>query len=163
MVATVQLIEKNGAGATVTDKTSGTIRFKTADNSTVDTNNPMVVPAASSNFSYQKWCILNCTVAPSTQITNVRWYTSGSNPFGTGVNLWWKAVTAYATPTQPASTTGYTNGFTYTSGAPLTTGSGTYTGTGQFGDHLVMMLEVQSTAAAGALTAATLTLSWDEI
>ena len=46
MAATVQLVEKNGAGGTQTDKTSGTIRFKNADNSTVDTSNPMVKPGA---------------------------------------------------------------------------------------------------------------------
>ena len=46
MAATVQIVEKNGAGATQTDKTSGNIRFKNADNSTVDTSNPMVKPGA---------------------------------------------------------------------------------------------------------------------
>jgi hypothetical protein len=38
MAATVQIVEKNGAGGTTTDKTSGTIRFKNADNSTADTD-----------------------------------------------------------------------------------------------------------------------------
>ena len=42
MAATVQIVEKNGAGGTQTDKTSGSIRFKNADNSTVDLVNPMV-------------------------------------------------------------------------------------------------------------------------
>ena len=46
MAATVQIVEKNGAGGTQTDKTSGTIRFKNADNATVDTGNPMVKPGA---------------------------------------------------------------------------------------------------------------------
>ena len=46
MAATVQIVEKNGAGGTTTDKTSGTIRFKNADNSTVDLVNPMVKPGS---------------------------------------------------------------------------------------------------------------------
>ena len=36
MAATVQIREKNTAGQTATDKTSGTIRFKKADDATVD-------------------------------------------------------------------------------------------------------------------------------
>ena len=53
MAATMEIHEMSGAD-TGTDKTSGTIRFKDADNATVDTNNPLVVPAADTIYSYTK-------------------------------------------------------------------------------------------------------------
>ena len=44
MAATMEIHEMSGADAG-TDKTSGTIRFKDADDAIVDTSNPLVVPA----------------------------------------------------------------------------------------------------------------------
>ena len=163
MVATVQIVEKNGAGGTATDKTSGTIRFKNADNATVDNNNPMVIPGAGSDFSFEKWLRLNVTVAPSVQISNAKFYTDGANGLGTGVLLWAKAVAAYDTPAEPANSTGFTNAFTFTSGAPLSLGAGPFTGTGEKGDHAVCTMEVQSTATQGQTPSETITFSYDEI
>lgn len=163
MSATVQLIEKNGAGGTGTDKTSGTIRFKNADNATVDLANPMVKPGAGSDFSYEKWLRMNVTGGTYSQITNVKVYSDGGNGLGTGVLLWAKAVASYSTPAEATSTAGYTNFFTYTSGSALTLGAGPYTSTGEKADHCVMMCEVQSTASGGLTASETLTLSWDEI
>lgn len=163
MVATVQIIEKNGAGGTATDKTSGTIRMKNADDANVDTNNPMVIPGSGSDFSFEKWLRLKITVAPSVQITNLKFYTDGSNGMGTGVKLWAKNVTSYSTPAEATSTTGYTDAFTYTSGAALSLGAGPYSSTGEIGDHVVLMNEVQSTATQGQTPSETLTFSYDEI
>ena len=163
MVATVQIVEKNGAGGTATDKTSGTIRMKNADNATVDNNNPMVIPGAGSDYSFEKWLRLNVTVAPSVQLSNIRFYTDGSNGMGTGVLLWAKAVASYATPAEATSTSGYTNAFSYTSGSPLSLGAGPFTGTGEKGDHAVLMQEVQSTATQGQTPSETITFSYDEI
>lgn len=163
MAATVQIVEKNGAGGTQTDKTSGTIRFKNADNATVDTSNPMVKPGAGSDFSFEKWLRFNVSGGTYTQITNVRAYSDGANGLGTGVLLWAKAVTSFATPAEATATTGYTNFFTYTSGSALTLGAGPFTSTGEKADHLVMMCEVQSTASGGVTPTETLTIAWDEI
>lgn len=163
MPATVQIVEKNGAGGTTTDKTLGAIRFKNADNSTVDLVNPMVKPPSGSDFSFEKWLRFNVSGGTYTQITNVRAYSDGANGLGTGVLLWAKAVTAYATPAEATATTGYTNFFTYTSGSPLTLGAGPFTSTGEKADHLVMMCEVQSTASGGLTPSETLTIAWDEI
>lgn len=163
MAATVQIVEKNGAGGTQTDKTSGTIRFKNADNSTVDLSNPMVKPASGSDFSFEKWVRFNVSGGTYSQITNIKAYSDGANGLGTGVLLWAKAVTSYSTPAEATATTGYTNFFSYSSGAPLTLGAGPYTSTGEKADHLVMMCEVASTAAGGLTSSETLTLSWDEI
>lgn len=163
MAATVQIVEKNGAGGTQTDKTSGTIRFKNADNSTVDTANPMVKPVSGTDYSYEKWLRFNVSGGTYTEITNIKAYSDGSSGMGTGVGVYAKAVTAYATPAEATSTSGYTSLFTYTSGSALTLGSSTYTSTGEKGDHLVMMMTVADTASGGVTPSETLTIAWDEI
>lgn len=163
MTATVQLIEKNGAGGTPTDKTSGNIRFKNADNATVDTANPMVKPGAGTDYSFEKWLRLNITGGTYTEITNIKAYMDGSSGLGTGVTLYAKAVASYATPAEATGTAGYTDAFTYTSGSPLSLGAGPYSGTGEKGDHLVMMLAVGTSASGGVTPSETLTIGWDEI
>lgn len=163
MAATVQILEKNGAGPTTTDKTGGNIRMKKADNSTVDLVNPLVKPPSGSDWSFEKWLRLNVTGGSYSQMSNLKAYFDGSSGLGTGVNLWAKAVSTYATPTQGASSSGYANAFTYTSGAPLSLGAGPYTSTGEKGDHLVLLAEVQSTAAGGLTASETVTFGWDEI
>lgn len=162
MAATVQIVEKNGAGGTATDKTSGTIRHKNADNATVDLVNPMVKPLSGSDWSFEKWIRFNVDSGTYTEITNIRAYTDGTNSW-TGVNLWWKAVASYSTPAEGTSSTGYTNAFSYTSGSPLTLGAGPFTGTGQKGDHLVSLMEVTTSAVGGVLSGETMTIAWDEI
>lgn len=163
MAATVQIVEKNGAGATQTDKTSGNIRFKNADDSTVDLNNPMVKPTSGTDYSFEKWLRMYVSGGSYSQITNVKAYSDGSNGLGTGVGLYAKAVSSYATPAEATSTSGYTDFFTYTSGSPLTLGAGPYTSTGEKADHLVMIATVGSTASGGLTPSETLTLAWDEI
>ena len=163
MAATVQLVEKNGAGGTQTDKTSGNIRFKNADNATVDTSNPMVKPGAGVDYSFEKWLRFNVSGGTYTEITNIKAYMDGANGLGTDVTLYAKAVTSYATPAEATATAGYTNAFSYTSGSPLTLGAGPYTSTGEKADHCVMMLTVGTTASGGITPSETLTLSWDEV
>lgn len=163
MVATVQIAEKNTATPVLTDKTSGTVRFKNADDANVDTADPMVIPGSGSDWSFEKWLRLNVTVAPDTELSNLEFYMDGANGFGAGVNLWAKAVTAYATPAEGTASTGYLDAFSYTAGAPLSLGAGAVTGTGEKGDHVVLLLEVQSTATQGTLAAETATFSYDEI
>lgn len=163
MPATVQIIEKNGVGGTPTDKTSGTIRFKNADNATVDLNDPMVVPNSGTDYSFEKWIRLNVTGGTYSQITNIRAYSDGANGLGTGIGLHARAVASYATPAEATSTSGYTDFFTYTSGSPLTLGAGPFTSTGEKGDHLVMIATVADTASGGLTPTETLTIAWDEI
>ena len=163
MAATIQILEKNGAGGTGTDKTSGNIRFKNADNSTVDTSNPMVKPGAGVDYSFEKWLRFNVSGGTYTEITNVKAYMDGGNGLGTGVTLYAKAVTSYATPAEASSVSGYTDAFTYTSGSPLTLGAGPFTSTGEKADHLVMMLTVGTTASGGITPSETLSIVWDEI
>lgn len=162
MAATVTIVEKNGAGGTPTDKTSGSIRFKNADNATVDLVNPMVKPVSGVDYSFEKWLRLNVAGTYS-QITNIRMYTDGANGMGTGIGLYAKAVATYATPAEATATTGYADAFTYTSGAALSLGAGPFTGTGEKGDHAVLMCTVADTAGQGVTPSETLTFAWDEI
>lgn len=163
MAATVQIVEKNGAGGTTTDKTGGTVRFKNADNSTVDLNNPMVKPGAGSDWSFEKWLRMNVTGGTYSQITNAKLYSDGTSGLGAGINIWAKAVTSYATPAEGTASTGYANLFTYTSGAALSLGAGPFTSTGEKGDHAVLLAEVTSSASGGLTASETITLAWDEI
>lgn len=163
MAADVQIVEKNGAGGTPTQKDGGTVRFKNADDATVDLNDPMVIPPSGTDYSWEKWLRFNFNTAPSSQITNLAFYTDGANGLGTGVGLYAKAVASYSTPAEGSSLTGYTNAFTYVVGSKLSLGAGPYTGTGEKGDHCVMLLTVDDTAGPGLTPAETGTFSYDEI
>jgi hypothetical protein len=163
MPATVQFVEKNTATPTLTDKTSGSVRLKKADNATVDLLNPLVKPVAGSDWSFEKWMRMNVTGGTYSQITNIKFYTDGANGLGTGVSLWAKAVTTYTTPVQGSSSAGYTNAFTYTSGSSLSLGAGPFTGTGEKGDHVVLLAEIVNTVSGGLTPSETITLGWDEI
>jgi hypothetical protein len=166
MAATVLIKEKNGAGETATDKTSGTIRFKNADDANVDLNNPLVKPGAGVDYSFEKWLRMNVSVAPSGNIANPKFYMTGSAD--TGQTLYAKTTNpgSYSTPAEATTATGYTDAFTYTSGSPKAldvANAGPYTGTGDKGDYLVMMMTVGTTVAApGTLNSKTLTIQWDE-
>lgn len=166
MVATVLIGQKNGTAGTFEEKSaSGTIRFKNAENSTVDTSDPMVIPTAGNDWSYEVWTRLKVTVAPDTNISNLKFYTDGANGFGTGVSMWARNRTAYAQPGQPDSAGGFVDAFGYTAaGALALSGAAeTFTGTGEKGEHAVLLLQVASTATQGTLTAETLTYSYDEL
>lgn len=162
MAATVQIREKNGAGETATNKTSGTVRFKNADNALVDTNDPMLVPASGVDYSFEKWLQFYVSGGTYTNITNIEMYTDGSNNLGTGVNVYAKTEATYATPAEATATSGYAELFTYTSAAPLSVGAGPYTSTGDKGDYVVMIMTVANTASSGTPTAETITWIWDE-
>lgn len=167
MAATIQIHELTVDADTGTDKTSGTVRFKNANNTTVDTNDRMVVPGAGSDHSYTKKLRAYMEAPPSVDIANMQWYTDGANGFGTGVTLTAKNL-GVTFGTQNESDHSGTDAFTYTSGSPL---DGDGTDAGPFvpgdddtyiGDIIELQLHVASTAGPGTLTAETLTLSFDE-
>ncbi len=172
MAATVLIREKNGAGETATDKTTGTVRFKNADDALVDTANRLIVPAAGQEYSYEKWLRLHIgATGPSVDIQNLQFYMDGANGFGTGVKLWAATDATYSTPVVPLEANAtpehdavaMTDAFTYTSVAPLSLGAGPYsTINTDMGSYLVLVMEVETTAAPGSLTSETATFSYDE-
>ena len=161
MVATVIINEKNGAGETATDKTSGTVRFKNADDATVDTNDPLVSGAVT-DWSFEKWLRLNAA-GTFTQLTNLKFYTDGANGLGANISLWAKAVASFVTPAEGSSSAGYADAFSYDSGSPLSLGAGPYTSTGDVGNYLVMLMDVATGASQGGTPTETITFAWDEI
>ena len=184
MAATVIVNEYNGAApGTKTDKTSGTVRFKNADDANVDLGNPLVVPSTGQEYSVQKYLRLEITDAGGfTQIDNLRAYADGSNDFGTGIKVWyWTAGTyvqpevpgeAVDPPQYPGSGSPQATGvdlFTATQGSPIdldAVNSGPFTDgspTEEIGDFLILVMEVEPTASQGVLSAETLTFAYDEI
>jgi len=160
-----------------------TIRFKVADDATIDTNNPMPIPAAGTNYSYWKQLYLYCDVAPATQIDNVKFYTDGTNSLGTGVDV--KIGLEFPSKTNAAAagyevadtttvmTTGHTGVttsasiFNYTSGSPLSLtigeAGGIINAIGETTNYFVLQMEVASTASPGGTASETCTIQYDEI
>jgi len=168
MAATVNIFERNGSGVigSSTAKDSGTVRFKNADDSNVDSNNPLVIPAgAVSDFSFEKWlCLRIGATRPADNISNIRFYTDGTNGFGTGILVWARSAAAFSSPAEITTSTGLTNAFTYTAGGALALAGGPFSGTSTFvGSHVVLSMEVVNTATIGALTPETVTFLYDEI
>lgn len=163
MAATVQIWEMTTNTQGV-DKTSDTVRFKSADETTVNSDNRLQIPGGGSDYSYTKQLRANITVAPSVDLTNLRAYSDGSNDFGTGVGVQYDVQETFQTQTD-ADISG-TDLFTKESGDPIdmdgnndTEGK---TDTGNYGDHLRLQMSVASTASPGALSTETLTFAYDE-
>lgn len=177
MAATVLVREKNGGGETATDKTGGTVRFKNADDATVDLNDPLIIPTTNREYSYEKWLRMHIGgTGPSSQITNLNFYTDGSKGWASGVKLWAVAEATYETPGVPTETNdppqspvngtpgAMTDAFTYTSGSPLSLGAGPYSSTDtDMGSYLVLVLEAEVGEDPGLISAETVTFEYDEI
>jgi hypothetical protein len=178
MPATVQIVRLTGASPTVTDITGINTRANAEDaHTTAGTSNPIQIPTSGTNYSYWVVTQLNVTVAPSSLINNLKWYTDGANGFGTGVTCKVQTASSYvqATGTPGTSGTQLTVGnyggtlagapadaFTYTSGSPLSVTGSTST-TGRFGHMVVYQIEVASTASPGATAQETFTWKYDEV
>lgn len=177
MPATMTIVEANGAGQTLTDKTSGTIRYKKADNATVDLNNPLVVPTAATEYSFPKYLRMRITAGTFTEVSNLRCYTDGSSGYGTGIKLWFRPTDTYVQPAIPSTAQdppqiaggAMVDAFTYTSGSPLdidAINTGPFDSTAlpkSIGDYVVSVLEVEIGATQGVKSAEAITMLWDEI
>lgn len=166
MAATVVITSHHGStGATQTNVDGTSIRYKQADNDTVDANNPIPIPGAGTNYSYIKQLRFNCTGAPSNTINNLKFYTDGANGLGTGMDLLCKTVApgSFVDPVANAATlvSGQSTAFGYTSGSPLAV-TGSTSGTGLFGDYVLSQFSVTTTAGAGTSASEVITFSYDE-
>jgi len=190
MAATV-IIERHtgapsgGGGTTQSDITSINTRANAQDaHEIADVDNPIQIPSSGTNYSYWVSTRLECTVAPAGTIDNLKWYTDGSNNFGTGVTCKVKEANEGANEgyRQATGTVGQTgnqltqaahtglvgtvepaDAFTYTSGSPLAlAGSTTTTTVDGFGDFVVYQIEVGTTAGPGATAQETFTFKYDE-
>ncbi len=186
MAATV-IINEWTAEFTQADKTAGTVRFKNANNATVDLVNPLVVPSGGSvEVSFEKWLRLQITDAGGfTQIDNIQAYTDGEALFHTGspteIDVFYATTGVFETPAEPAAVDppqsslvgspleDMTPLFLRNSGSridmdavntgPFTDGSPAE----HIGDFLVLVMLVRPGAPQGVTDSETLTFSFDEI
>lgn len=176
MAATVIINRLTGAGPTATPITSINTRANAEDaHTTAGTTNSILVPAAGTNYSYWVVTRLEVTAITSGTVDNLKWYTDGSNNFGTGVTCLVNTASGYVQATGTAGTTGTqlttgayatlagapTDAFAYTTGSPLSV-TGTTSTTGQFGDRVVYQIGVGTTAASGATATETFTWRYDD-
>jgi hypothetical protein len=176
MAATVIINRLTGSGPTATDITSINTRANAEDaHSTAGTTNSILVPSSGSNYSFWVVTRLNVTAITAGTVNNLKWYTDGTNNFGTGVTALVNTATGYVQATGTTGTSGnqLTTGsyatlagtpvdpFTYTSASPLSV-SGSTSATGQFGDYVVYQLVVGTTAASGATAQETFTWKYDD-
>ena len=191
MVATVAVFVETGPNATpVPTDTSAlgppNIRFKTADDSVIDANNPIPIPTSGTNRSFWKSIFLQATGGTFTQIDNVKFFTDGTG-FPTGITVF----VGDETPTKNSgSTAGYdqatgtvgTNGneltthsfitaktdaFSFTSGSPKTVtiseAGAIINASGETTNYVVAQMDVADTASPGDLADETWTFQYDEI
>lgn len=163
------------------------IRFKTADDATIDTNNPIPIPGSGTKYSFWKQICMKCATAPSTKVDNVKFYTDGGG-FGTGImvkvgtetptknsgsNAGYEVATGTPGDTgnemvaSHALLTGSADAFTFTSASPKTVsiseGSSQIDAIGEMTDYLIFQMEVISTASPGDKDNETYTIRYDEI
>ncbi len=167
MAVTIEIRSFHGASPDAgTDRAGGTVRFKQADNDTVDANNPIPIPGGGTNYSFKKQFRYYAPTLPANVIDTLRWYTDGANTLGTGVGLVVKSNATYQDPIAlgSADMTGTTDAFASTSGSPLTvTGQVTSSdSTGAFGDYVHMQMTVVNTASSGTTPSETTTFQYDE-
>lgn len=176
-----------GTQQNVDSLTPVNIRFKTADDATIDTNNPIPIPTSGTKYSYWKQIYMKCATAPSTKVDNVKFYTDGSN-FGTGITTKVGiqmpvknsgASTGYEDATgtpgdsgneMTASHTGISSSadvFSYTSASPksvtISETPAQIDAIGETTNYLVFQMEVIQTASSGDLANETWTYKYDEI
>lgn len=154
---------------TFTNITSTTNRANAADDPSNGTTDPIQIPASGTNYSYAVTTQLQCTVAPPTLVDNLAWYTSGSNPFGAGIDCYATTDSVYYLATGTLGVSGlslaglgYAAGSevfsNYTSGSPLAVSGSTST-TGMFGHYVHYSITVGSSATAGVV-AGPATFTW---
>jgi hypothetical protein len=158
-----------------------TLKFKLADNPTIDTNNPIVIPSGATVYSYIKCVYLKCDAnADVHTINNVKIYSDGASS-STGVDV--KVGLQFPTKNSGA-TTGYelsnsanemvsetaltssASIYGYTSGAGLSVSiseSGSIiNAANETTNYIFLQMEVSNTASPGATTTETYTYSYDE-
>src|SRR3990172_1015752 len=176
MAAVVKIYRLTGTQATptTTDVTTGSVHAGTQDANTSPCKIP--VPTSGSNHSFWVNTQLSASVAPDNSITNIKWYSDGTNSFGTGVTAIVSMASTYASAlgaagssgsvlntTNHASLTGAPSDlFLYTSSCKLAVAGSIAATTGSFGNRVVSQLSVISTGVAGNTGAEVITWEFDE-
>lgn len=194
MVATMKVYcdfgGTDGSPGTEQDATalgSPNVRFKTADNNTIDSNAKLVKPSAGNNYSYWKSIYLKCTVAPSVQIDNIKIYTDGTG-YGTGIttNVGDEtpvknsgASSGYVVATGTEGTSGdelvannseisaVTDFFTYTDAAAkdvsISESGNVIDDVDETSNYVILQIKLDNTVTSGQKSVETITFQYDEV
>ena len=161
MAATIIIKGCTGADAG-TEATITAIMFRANDAVTVTKANPIVITAATTTYSYEKWIRWYCSVAPDTQCTNFKFWGANSIP-DTGLTVYDGTTDTGVTPvvTESAVATNQqdTNHYTLVTALDI---SGTLTSDTDETDYLVLQLRVTDTATQGDMTQQTYNYAYDE-
>jgi len=189
MAATFDVkLDRGGSNGSPGNKDTITnLRFKTADDNDQDTSNPIPIVAGQTKRSYWRHVYMKCTVAPTTKVDNIKFYTDGDGWTGCTLNVGEQfptntdaADTGYELATGTLGDTGdemvanhsgitsKVDAFTKTQGSPLSGPSINEDGNlidavGEETDYLVLQLDVTDSASPGTLSQETLTIMYDEI
>lgn len=178
MAATVTIRRWTGdvSNPVKTDITNSNSRANAEDSHTLaGTNNSILIPAVGSNYSFWVSTRLSVDAINGGTIDNIRWFTDGTNNFGTGIQANGSTASNYIQATGIPGQTGtelskesYTslkgtpeNIFLFTQNSPKQI-SGSTTKTGDFGDFFVYQLEIQSMAGTGATGQEIFTWRYDD-
>lgn len=178
MAADVQVRQWTGAAGspTKTDITGSNSRYHSDDvQSSSSTDNSILIPDSGTNYSFWRTVGLYINSISNGTVDNIRYYTDGSNDYGTGVSVVVATATSYEQATGTAGETGdelnQTNhtslngapsdAFAYTSGSPLSV-SGSSSSTGDVGDLIVDQMQVDSNASSGTTSQETTTIKYDD-
>ena len=156
MAATLQWQISTAAAATWSTTTK--LRFKSANDNTDDLNDPLVKPTAGTNYSFEKALRINVSVAPTTQLSNLRVLLSAAP--GTGLTMNYGFDATYS---QPVGTDSAKATTTLSTTEIAWANSGNVSVTGQWGDLLYLQLDVGTGAAGGEITDFNVIARYDEI
>lgn len=166
MAATITIKEANGAGPSINTITA--LRLCTKDVHNPGTTYPLVKPTSGTNRSFWKSFYLNADTAPTGTINNIKFYCDGSIGW-TGITLYVGTTPTYTEASGTDGETGDDSGVAtdniedYTSASPLTVSGAIHNPTtGKMCDYVVLQADLSTSAVLGALSAETLTWSYDE-
>ncbi len=179
MAATVLIAQYNAATPASTDVTSASVTVGTSDEASNASAIP--IPSSGSNHSFWMSSALVATVAPDNNLTNLKWYTDGTNSLGTGVTGIVATASGYAQAVGTAGSSGAllsstchagltgspgaatSDMFAFSSSCKLGIAGSIGAATGSAGDEwLLHQLSVISTAGAGNTAEESLTFEFDE-
>lgn len=172
MAATVSIKQFTGSGPTATSISN--LRFCLADAANDGSAHSIQAPGSGSVQSFVAVLSPNADTAPTTGINNVKFYTSGTNPWS-GPTLQASKGGTYTQATGTTSTGTVLNStnfpgtstaadaFTYTSASPLALSGSIAAATGRVtSDYLFLQMTVPSTTVQGILAQSTAYVQYDE-
>lgn len=172
MAATVEVrVLHGGAPSLGADITNLTARFKLADDDAQDAAAPVNRPAAGVVYSWRKSFLLVATSLPDNSLSNLRFFSDGA-AIGTGQRVLFASSASYiqATSADEAAAISTVDIDTKTENNPAIVQAGAFVSStdaapfagGALQAHVMLQLEVASTAVGGAGGSKSLTYRYDE-